>query len=178
MGKLIAKTKSLSREPLWVALISLVLLGIGVIPGVVISGLTGLIVAVVPLGFFLILLCVVNPYPFWLAYFFLTPFTYIIQDLFPAGSFVRSLGLVMVVLTIPSILLSKRSADFKVTAVGASLMLFFVGCSLSLLSFFETEQALYGLLLFLGNLLAYWVFVNIFKEEKKIRTVLNIFIFV
>lgn len=132
--------------------------------------------AVAPLGLLIILLVVVNPYPFWLAYFFLVPLLLIVNDLFPTGSFTRLFGLLMVVLSVPNILLSKRTPSFKITAVGASLLVFFAGCCLSLLSSWFIKEAFLGVGLFFGNLLLYWTCVNLFSDEKRLRTILDFFI--
>jgi O-antigen ligase len=172
------KLERFSREPLWIALAFVGSLLFAIIAGAYVSGLAGLVIAISPLALVLLILCLVNPYPFWLIYFILAPFTYIVQALIPMGSFIRFGGLVMVALTIPSILLSKRSPRFKVTALGGSILLFFTGCVLSLLAFFELGGAFMGVGLFLGNVLAYWVFVNIFTTEKRLRTVLNALIVV
>ncbi|TET23706.1 MAG: O-antigen ligase family protein [Candidatus Stahlbacteria bacterium] len=168
--------KRFSREPFWIALAFVGALVFAIVAGAYVSGITGIIIAMAPLALLLLILCLVNPYPFWLIYFILTPFTYLVQELFPTGSFVRFAGLILVALTIPSILLSKRSPRFKVTALGGSILLFFTGCVLSLLAFFELGPAFMGVGLFLGNIMAYWVFVNIFATEKRLRTVLDVLI--
>ena len=170
------KLERFSREPFWIALAFVGALVFAIVAGAYVSGITGIIIAISPLALLLLILCLVNPYPFWLIYFILAPFTYIVQDLIPMGSFIRFGGLIMVALTIPSILLSKRSPRFKVTALGGSILLFFTGCVLSLLAFFELGGAFMGVGLFLGNALAYWVFVNIFATEKRLKTVLNVLI--
>lgn len=165
-----------AQEPTWIALALLGVLSLAVVLGVLISGVTGIIIAVAPVALLLVLLCLVNPYPFWIFYFAVMPFAYIVSESLPTGSFVRFGGLIMVALSVPSILLSKRSPRFKVTALGGSILLFFVGCVLSLLAFFELEPAFRGVGLFFGNIMAYWVFINIFATEKRLRTVLDVLI--
>jgi len=160
-----------------VALIALTLVAIGVPFIFIVPGITGIMIAAAPLGLLIVLLMVINPYPFWLGYFFLVPILLILEDLFPLGSFTRFFGLFIVVLTIPYILLSKRKANFKVTAVGASLLFFFVGCCLSLLGAWFIEKALLEVGVFLGNLFLYWICVNLFSTEKRLRMVLDLFIF-
>lgn len=177
----VIKSKGLikfSTEPLWVAGIFIALLVLSVTAGLLISGSFGLLIAVFPLVLLVLILALVNPYPFWLIYFALIPLTYLIQDYFPSGSFVRFIGLFMVALSVPSILLSKRSFRFRITSLGVSLLLFLVGCTLSLLSFFSLETSFMGVGLFFGNLLSYWIFINIFYSRKRLLTVINILIVV
>jgi putative inorganic carbon (HCO3(-)) transporter len=165
-----------SREPTWIALALLGALVLAVVLGVLVSNVTGIIIAVAPVAILVVLLCVLNPYPFWILYFAVIPFAYVISESLPTGSFVRFAGLIMVALTVPSILLSKRSPRFKVTALGGSILLFFAGCVLSLLAFFELQGAFRGVGLYFGNVMAYWVFINIFATEKRLRTVLDVLI--
>jgi len=166
-----------SREPVWIALVFLGILLLACIGGFLVSGTTGILLASAPIALLLVILCLVNPYPFWIFYFAVMPFAYMISDFLPTGSFVRFGGLVLVVLSVPSILLSKRSPTFKITPLGASILLFFAGVVISLLSLFHLEGAFRGVGLFFGNILAYWVFINIFADEKRLRTVLNVLIF-
>jgi O-antigen ligase len=165
-----------SREPLWVALALVGALALSLTLGFFLSGTKGLIVALLPLGLLVILLVLYNPYPFWLAYFFLIPFSYILADYLPMESFVRFAGLFLTGLTIPSILSSKRSGSFIITPLGASLILFLTGSILSLLAFFDLEKSFMGVGLFFGNILSYWIFINILNSEKRVKTVVNIFI--
>lgn len=165
-----------SREPFWIALALLGALVLAIVLGVFVSGITGIIIAVAPVALLLLILCLVNPYPFWVLYFAVMPFAYIISESLPTGSFVRFAGLIMVALSVPSILLSKHSPRFKVTALGGSILLFFAGCVLSLLAFFELEGAFRGVGLYFGNVMAYWVFINVFATEKRLRTVLDVLI--
>jgi len=168
--------KKIAHEPKWVAIALLTGIALFLGAGLYISGIFGIIVALMPLLLLLAVLCLINPYPFWLFFFFLAPLSYIVQDIFPTGSFIRFLGLVLVAFSVPSILMSKRSANFKMTPLGASLLLFFLGCSISLLAFVDLEESFSGLELFFGNILSYWVFINIFKKEKKLESLLNVLI--
>jgi O-antigen ligase len=165
-----------SREPFWIALAFVGALSLAIAAGVFVSDVTGIIIAVSPLALLVVVLCLLNPYPLWVLYFAVMPFAYIISESLPTGSFVRFGGLIMVALSVPSILLSKRSPRFKVTALGGSILLFFAGCVISLLAFFELEGAFRGVGLYFGNVMAYWVFINIFATEKRLRTVLDVLI--
>lgn len=175
---IVKKLKKISSEPVWIALIAVGILGLGIIAALLIPGIVGILIALTPIVIFLLILLIINPYPFWLIYFALVPLSYIFQQFFPFESFVRFGGLIMVALTIPYIMLSKKSSEFKITPLGVSLLLFLAGCAFSLLSFFELEHSLFAVGLFLGNVLSYWVFVNIFRDEKKILKVINILIVV
>ncbi len=171
-----SKIERMSREPAWVALASLLALGLSAILGLYVSGITGIVIALLPLILLILILAIYNPYPFWLVYFLLTPFSYIVGDFIPMESFVRFGGLVLVVLSIPSILMSKKTETFKITPVGASILMFLVGCVLSLLAMFDLENTFAGIFLFLGNFVAYWVFVNILGEQKRVNTIINVLI--
>lgn len=171
------KARKLSKESLWVALIALGVFAASMALGLIVGGITGIIIAITPVVLLLLLLCLVNPYPLWLIFFAAIPLAYIFSESLPTGSFVRLFGLLMVAISIPYILLTKRSPDFKMTPLGVSLLLFFAGCALSVLSFFDPAHALWGVALYFGNVVAYWVFVNIFKKENYIYHALNIFIF-
>jgi len=168
--------KRFSREPFWIALAFVTALSLAIAAGVFVSGITGIIIAVTPVALLVVLLCVLNPYPFWILYFAVVPFAYMVSESLPTGSFVRFGGLIIVALSVPSILLSKRFPRFKVTALGGSILLFFAGCVLSLLAFFELEGAFRGVGLYFGNIMAYWVFINVFATEKRLRTVLDVLI--
>lgn len=168
--------KRFSREPFWIALALLGALVFAIVLGAFVSGVTGIIIAISPLALLVVVLCLVNPYPFWILYFAVMPFAYMISESLPTGSFVRFGGLIMVALSVPSILLSKSSPRFKVTALGGSILLFFAGCVLSLLAFFELEGAFRGVGLYFGNIMAYWVLINVFATEKRLRTVLDVLI--
>lgn len=170
------RVNRVSREPLWVALALVGTLALSLTLGCLLSGIKGLIVALLPVGLLVVLLCLYNPYPFWLAYFFLIPFSYILADYLPMESFVRFAGLFLTALSIPSILASKRSGSFVITPLGASLILFLTGCVLSLLAFYDLEESFMGVGLFFGNVLSYWVFINILGSEKRVKPVVNIFI--
>ncbi|MBD3286428.1 hypothetical protein GF359_07695 [candidate division WOR-3 bacterium] len=176
MARSLNSIERFSKEPMWVALAFLITLASGVPFIFLVPGLTGIVVAASPLLVLFVILIVVNPYPFWLGYFFLVPIMLILQDIFPLESFTRFFGLFMVALSVPNILLSKRTPYFKVTAVGASLLIFFAGCCFSLLGTWFIEKAFVGLGLFFGNLLLYWICVNLFAPEKRLRTVLDVFI--
>jgi hypothetical protein len=168
----------LSTEPLWVAGIFIVLLTLSVIAGLLISGFFGLLIATFPLTILLLILALINPYPFWLMYLALVPLMLIFKDYFPTGSFTRFIGLFMVALSIPYLLCTKKTFKFRITSLGASLLLFFTGCVLSLLSFFNLSGSLVGVGLFLGNVLAYWVFINLFSSRKRLLAVINTLIVV
>lgn len=173
---MVSKIARFSREPFWVALASGLAISLFLAAGYFIPGIFGIIIALAPVAVLLVVLCVVNPYPFWLLYFFIAPFTYIIKEAFPLGSFVRFIGLFLVILSAPSILLSKPSARFRITPLGASILLFLLGGVLSLLAFIRMESAYLGVGLFFGNVIAYWVFVNVFGEEQRMGTLLKVLI--
>lgn len=165
-----------TREPLWVALAALFAFGLSAILGIYLSGLIGIVIALLPLILVVVVLALFNPYPFWLVYFFLVPFSYIVGDFVPMESFVRFGGLILVVFSIPTILASKKSDVFRITPVGASILMFFLGCVLSLLAMFDLEHTFQGIYLFMGNFVAYWVFVNILGGQKRVNTIINILI--
>ncbi len=170
------KVKKYKKESTWVAIAAVGVLAVSVTLGAIVGGITGAIIAFAPLVFFLLLLCIINPYPLWLIYFSIIPIAYLVKDYLPTGSFVRFFGVFMVAISIPYILLSKRSPKFEMTPLGASILLFFVGCVLSIFSFFDPAHALWGIALFFGNIIAYWVMINVFTKEKYVYHILNILI--
>ncbi len=121
----------------------------------------------------ILIMFILQPFYFLVSFLAALPFSYL-TSAGPDTSILKPIGTVLIVCALPAILLSKTTLKPKISPLGASIILFILGCFFSLFSFLYSNAAIWGFIFFLGNVLFYGICVNLINSIHKIKWVIGL----